>query len=252
MSQLQNKVALVSGGARGIGGAAATALCDAGAAVVIGDMLAEVGEAKAAELRAAGHRATFVTLDVRQAADWAAAVERAGAEYGGLDILLNNAGISISKTIEDATEADFRHIFDINVMGVFLGMQTAIPALRARGGGAIINISSNSTQKIVALASIYSATKAAVANLTKTTAVHCAQYNIRVNSIHPGPTETAMLLGSSRDADLPAVRAMINAIPMGRMGKPPEIASVAVFLASDASAYMTGAELFVDGGVTMV
>jgi 3alpha(or 20beta)-hydroxysteroid dehydrogenase len=254
MGMLDGKVAIVTGGARGIGGASAAALCGAGAAVVIGDMLEEAGEATAASLRAAGHRAVFQRLDVRDAAGWASIVARAAQEFGRVDILVNNAGISLPRTIEDATEAELRHILDINLIAPFLGMQAVIGPMKAAGGGSIINISSNSTKKVVALTTLYSPTKAALANMTKTVAVHCAQTgsNIRANSIHPGPTETDMLLGGSRDAEIPAVRALIDSIPFGRMGKPPEIASVVVFLASEASSYMTGAELFVDGGATIV
>lgn len=254
MGILDGKVAIVTGGARGIGGASAAGLCEAGAAVVIGDVLAEPGEATAAALRDAGHRAVFQKLDVREAAGWASIVEYAEQKFGRLDILVNNAGISTSRTIEDATEAELRHILDINLIGPFLGMKAVIGPMKVAGGGSIINISSNSTKKTVAMASLYSPTKAALANMTKTVAAHCAQTgtNIRVNSIHPGPTETDMLLGGSRDADIPMVRALINSIPFGRMGTPPEIASVVVFLASDAASYMTGAELFVDGGATIV
>jgi 3alpha(or 20beta)-hydroxysteroid dehydrogenase len=251
-SDLTGKVALISGGARGLGEAAAWAICEAGGRVVLGDLLAERGEATASALRAAGHEARFIPLDVRSEADWGAAVAFATDSFGGLDILVNNAGIATAATIESLAVADFQAILDINLLGTFRGMQAAIPALKARGGGAIVNISSNSTQRVSAITTSYAATKAAVANMTKSAAIHLAQTatGIRANSIHPGPHETEMLMGADAKADLPEVLALRAAIPMGRMGKPQEVGAVVAFLASDAASYVTGAELFVDGGLT--
>ncbi|MFT4052933.1 MAG: glucose 1-dehydrogenase [Novosphingobium sp.] len=249
---LDGKVALISGAARGLGEATAWAICENGGKVALGDILAERGEETAARLREAGHDAIFVPLDVRDEAQWQAAIDATTARFGGLDILVNNAGIATAATIEDLTVADFQAIIDINLLGAFRGMQAAIPALRNRGGGAIVNISSNSTQRVSAITTSYAATKAAVANMTKSAAIHLAQSGsgIRVNSIHPGPHETEMLLGSDAKADLPQVQALRAAIPMGRMGHAAEVGAAVAFLASDAASYITGAELFVDGGLT--
>lgn len=249
---LTGKVALISGAARGLGAATAWAICEAGGKVMIADLLAERGEQTAAELREAGHEARFVLLDVRDEAAWAAAVQATLDAFGAMHILVNNAGIATAATIEDLTVADFQTILDINLLGAFRGMQAAIPALKAAGGGAIVNISSNSTQRVSAITTSYAATKAAVANLTKSAAIHLAQTGtgIRVNSVHPGPHATEMLLGSDSKADLPQVQALRDAIPMGRMGEAQEVGAVVAFLASDAASYVTGAELFVDGGLT--
>lgn len=249
---LDGKVALISGAARGLGAATAWAICEAGGKVVVADILLERGEDTVAELRQAGHAAHFVKLDVRQEAEWAAAVQAAVDTFGGLHILVNNAGIATAATIEDLTVADFQAILDINLLGTFRGMQAAIPAIKASGGGAIVNISSNSTQRVSAITTSYAATKAAVANMTKSAAIHLAQTGagIRVNSIHPGPHATEMLLGGDSKADLPEVQALRQAIPMGRMGQAEEVGAAVAFLASDAASYITGAELFVDGGLT--
>ena len=249
---LDGKVALISGAARGLGAATAWAICEAGGKVVIADILVERGDETVSELRKAGHAAHFVRLDVRQEADWAAAVKAAVDTFGALHILANNAGIATAATIEDLTVADFQAILDINLLGTFRGMQAAIPAIKASGGGAIVNISSNSTQRVSAITTSYAATKAAVANMTKSAAIHLAQTGagIRVNSIHPGPHATEMLLGTDSKADLPEVQALRQAIPMGRMGQAEEVGAAVAFLASDAASYITGAELFVDGGLT--
>lgn len=253
---LAGKVSLVTGAARGLGLASAWAMAEAGAAVMITDMLADIGEASAAELRAAGHKAAFRAHDVRDAGAWASVVADTVNEFGGLDILVNNAGISHPCTIEDATEEGFRRMLDINLIGPFLGMQAAIPAMKVRGGGSIVNISSNSTRKVVALTTTYAASKAGLANLTKSASVHLAESGsgIRCNSVHPGPCETEMLMGEGgkSGAELPAVKAMIQTIPMRRMGRPAEVGALVAFLASDAASYLTGGEYFVDGGVSNV
>lgn len=251
-TDLNGKVALITGGARGLGAAAAWAICEAGGKVMLADILTERGEATAAELRAAGHEARFIRLDVRSEADWAAAVEATIGALGSLTILVNNAGIATAATIESLTVEHFQAIIDINLLGPFRGMQAVIPAMKAVGGGAIVNISSNSTQRVSAITTSYAATKAAVASMTKSAAIHLAQTGtgIRVNSVHPGPHATEMLLGDDGKADLPEVQALRNAIPMGRMGHAEEVGAVVAFLASPAASYVTGAELFVDGGLT--
>jgi 3alpha(or 20beta)-hydroxysteroid dehydrogenase len=255
MAELTGKVALVTGSARGIGAACAAALASKGAQAVITDLLVERGESTAAELRSRGHAARFHELDVTDEASWDRVMAAVQKEFGRLDVLVNNAGISLPRTIEDLTLAEFRKVLDINLLGCFLGTQKAIALMKATGGGAIVNIASNSTLGVVPLTTAYSASKAAVANLSKVAAIHCAAegYNIRVNSVHPGPTETDMLTGggAARATDIPQVRQLIEAIPLKRMAQPAEIANVVAFLASDAASYMTAAEVFVDAGLTV-
>lgn len=253
MGRLNDKVAIVTGGSRGLGGGAADALCAEGASVVIADVLDEVGQARASDLQAAGHRARYVHLDVRDAQSWATLVDGVIATEGRIDCLVNNAGINIPIDIEEATVEQFQAILDVNLIGAFLGIKAVLPAMRGGGAGSIINVASNSTKMALPTTSLYGASKAGIANLTKTTAVHCAlkSDNIRVNSIHPGAHLTEMLENPQVQA-MPQVRALVDAIPMGRMGLPAEFGKVVVFLASEDSSYMTAAELFTDGGLTVV
>ena len=253
MKRLEGKVAIVTGGARGMGGAAAQALADEGAIILVTDILEEAGRAHADAIRNGGGRAQFVHHDVTHAAAWDDVVAVAMRDHGRLDCLVNNAGISAAATIEDATADQFRAMLEINLIGPFLGTKAVLPAMRQSGGGSIVNISSNSSAMVMAETTTYGASKAALANLTKTTAVHCALngYNIRVNSIHPGPHETEMLT-RPETRDSPQIRALIQAIPMGRMGRPEEFGKLVAFLASDDSSYMTAAELFCDGGLTVI
>jgi 3alpha(or 20beta)-hydroxysteroid dehydrogenase len=253
MARLAGKVAIVTGGARGLGGGAVDALCADGAQVVIADVLDEAGEVRAAQLAGEGHQVHYARLDVRDADGWAALVDATLQRWGRIDCLVNNAGINIPIDIEEATVEQFRAVLDVNLIGPFLGTKAVLPAMRRTGGGSIINVASNSTQMVLPTTSLYGASKAALANLTKTTAVHCALRgdNIRVNSIHPGAHMTEMLENPEVQA-MPQVRALINAIPMGRMGMPAEFGKLVVFLASDDSSYMTAAELFTDGGLTVV
>ena len=253
MGRLEGKVAIVTGGSRGLGAGAVEALCAEGATVMIADVLAEAGEASAEALRERGYRAHFIALDVRDAAAWAKAVETTMDGHGRLDCLVNNAGINITVDFEEATPEQFDAIIGINLRGAFLGTQAVIPAMRAGGGGSIINVASNSTGMIVPAAAIYAISKSGLASLTKSTGVHCALkgYNIRANSIHPGPHQTEMMTNPEVLA-LPEVRALLDAIPMGRLGRPDEFGKLVVFLASDDSSYMTTSELFLDGGLTTV
>lgn len=173
--------------------------------------------------------------------------------YGGLDVLVNNAGIALPRTIEDATLDEFKHVMEVNLYGPFLGTKAALPALIARGSGAIINVSSNSTEMIVPTTTYYAASKAALANLTKTTAVHLAAkgYEIRANSIHPGPHSTA-ILEDPDVARMPHIQQMRETVPLGRFGRPEEFGHLVVFLASDESSYITASEFVIDGGLTRV
>ena len=249
MARLEGKVALISGGARGQGAVEARMFAAEGASVVIGDILDEQGRQTEAELQELGYNVTYVHLDVTSEADWESAVQAAVSAYGKLDILLNNAGILIRKNIEETTEADWDRIFAVNAKGVFLGTKAAIPALRENGGGSIINISS--TAGLVGSpngSASYTATKGAVRLFTKSTAIQHAAEGIRCNSIHPGPIETDMIADTLNDPDSMALR--MQRLPLGRVGKPSEIAYGAIYLASDESSFVTGAELVIDGGTT--
>lgn len=252
MRLLEGKVAIVTGAARGLGLGIARAFCEAGAAVMLTDVLAE-GERSAALLREAGHKAEYRAHDVTDMAAWDAVVAGTVERWGRLDTLVNNAGINLILTIEEATVEDFRKILDVNLLGPFRGTKAVIPAMKATGGGSIINISSNSTRKMFPQTTVYSATKAALANLSKTSAAHFGRSgaNIRVNSIHPGAHATNMIVGEGEhSASDEMVDILLSMIPMGRLGEPSEVGSTAVFLASDMASYITGAEIFVDGGAT--
>jgi NAD(P)-dependent dehydrogenase (short-subunit alcohol dehydrogenase family) len=262
--KLSGRVALVTGGARGIGAASAKALAEAGAAVLITDVLDDDGEKTAAAIASSGGRAGYHHHDVRDEAAWKGAVGEAERRFGGLDILLNNAGIFALKPMSETTIEEFRHMQAINIEGVFLGMKCAIPAIAKRsqqwpGGGSIINLSSVAGLTGAAFAVPYNASKGAVRLMTKGAALECAQlgHKIRVNSIHPGVIDTMM--GQQVLDDLVAVGAgsanevRANAIalhPLGRLGVASDIANAVVFLASDDAAFMTGSEVVVDGGMT--
>ncbi len=249
MGRLDGKVALISGGARGQGATEAHMLAQEGAQVVFGDILDDEGRQVEAEIRAAGGDATYVHLDVTSEDAWRAAVETAVNTYGKLNVLVNNAGIYIRKRIEETTEDDLDQIMAVNVKGVFFGVKHAIPAMRRAGGGSIINISS--TAGLVGNpygSPAYTATKGAVRLFTKSTAVQHAKDNIRCNSVHPGPIQTAMLDEAMGPADERADR--LSRVPLQRVGRPEDIAYGVIYLASDESSFVTGSELVIDGGST--
>ncbi len=249
MARLEGKVALISGGARGQGAVEARMFAEEGASVVIGDILDDQGRQTEAELQELGYNVTYVHLDVTSESDWEAAVQAAVNTYGKLDVLLNNAGILIRKNIEETTGEDWDRIFAVNAKGVFLGTKAAIPAMRDAGGGSIINISS--TAGLVGSpngSASYTATKGAVRLFTKSTAIQHAREGIRCNSIHPGPIETDMIADTLNDPANMALR--MQRLPLGRVGKPSEIAYGAIYLASDESSFVTGSEVVIDGGTT--
>ena len=249
MPRLEGKVALISGGARGQGAVEARMFAEEGASVVIGDILDDQGRQTEAELQELGYQVTYVHLDVTNESDWQSAVQAAVSAYGKLDILLNNAGILIRKNIEETTVEDWDRIFAVNSKGVFLGTKAAIPVMRENGGGSIINISS--TAGLVGSpngSASYTATKGSVRLFTKSTAIQHARDGIRCNSIHPGPIETDMIADTLNDPDNMALR--MQRLPLGRIGKPSEIAYGAIYLASDESSFVTGSELVIDGGTT--
>jgi cyclopentanol dehydrogenase len=247
MERLKNKVALISGGARGQGAAEARLFASEGAKVVIADVRDELTKQTAdainAKLGATAVRA--VHLDVTRAADWHSAVETCVREFGGLDILVNNAGIANRKGLEQTSEEEWDAIVNVNQKGVWLGMKTAVPAMRKRGGGSIINISSIFGLIGSAGSTAYHGTKGAVRLLTKAAAVQYAPEKIRVNSIHPGLIYTPMVEEGRGQQELQPV---IDLTPMKRGAKPEEVAWCVLFLASDEASYVTGAELAVDGG----
>jgi len=254
MNRLEGKVAIVTGGSGGLGSACARRLAMEGAAVMLTDRRDD-GEAVAATLRAEGLAVQFMAHDISDRAAWDAVVSACTGQFGGLDILVNNAGISRPADIEALLESDLRATLDINLFGVMHGMQAAIPAMCARGGGAIVNMCSALTEKVITQSCAYSASKAAIASLTKSAAVHCARqgYGIRINSVHPGPHDTQMLSAGMDQVGHDKMVHMINSsIPMGRIGQPADVAGVVAFLVSADAAYVTAAEIMVDGGLVVV
>jgi 3alpha(or 20beta)-hydroxysteroid dehydrogenase len=236
MGRVEGKVVLISGGARNIGGASARMLVAEGANVVIGDLLDEEGQALADEL---GEAARYVHLDVTSEADWAAAVALTVAEFGRLDVLFNNAGIFNGGQLQRYKREQWQEMLDVNLTGAFLGMQAAADAMIAAGGGSIINTSSIEGLRGTPWAHGYVASKWGLRGLTKSAAMELAPHGIRVNSLHPGRIRT------------PATDAMpddLIPIPLGRPGLPEEVATFALFLASDESSFATGAEFVMDGG----
>lgn len=237
MGRVDGKVALISGGARGMGATHAQVLVQEGAQVVVGDILDDAGEALAAEL---GDAVRYVHLDVTQPADWSAAVSAAVGEFGKLNVLVNNAGMANGNSIQQFELSQWQQIIDVNLTGTFLGIQAAADAMIAAGGGSIINVSSIEGLRGTPWAHGYVATKWGVRGLTKSTALELAPHKVRVNSIHPGLIRTAMT------EDIPDD---LITIPFGRPGTPHEVSSFVLFLASDESMYATGAEFVMDGGV---
>jgi NAD(P)-dependent dehydrogenase (short-subunit alcohol dehydrogenase family) len=247
--RLENKVALISGGARGQGTAEVRLFAREGARVVFGDILDQEGRKVEAEVRDLGGEVTYVHLDVTSESDWESAVDAAVSRYGKLDILVNNAGVVSWGTLEDTASQEWDRVMDVNAKGVFLGTRATIPAMKEGGGGSIVNISSISG--IVGQDSIqpvYNASKGAVRLLTKSTAIQYARENIRVNSIHPGTVATDM--NAERRADPELLQQTLSRIPLGRVAQPEDIAYAALYLASDESSFVTGSELVIDGGFT--
>lgn len=242
MKRLQGKVAIVTGGARGMGEVTVRLFVENGAKVIIGDILVEEGEKLAAEL---GENAGFVKLDVTKATDWQQAVD-AAKQLGPLSVLVNNAAILIHASIADTTEEQFMQVVSINQLGVFLGMKAVLESLKAAGGGSIINVSSIDGLQSKNSLSAYSSTKWAVRGLTKAAALEMGKFNIRVNSVHPGGIYTAMHgsdVMSEQEADQ-----FYSTHALPRVGKPHEVAYVTLFLATDEASYSTGAEFIADGG----
>jgi 3alpha(or 20beta)-hydroxysteroid dehydrogenase len=241
MPDLTGKVAIVSGAARGIGAQCAAALAAGGARVVVADLLETDGRATADAL---GENGRFLSLDVTDANAWSAVVAETEAEFGPVSILVNNAGIFITGGIESAEEGDLRRTFEVNQLGVFLGMRAVVASMRAAGGGSIVNVSSSAGMVGVPEAIAYSSSKWAVRGLTRGAALDLAPAGIRVNSVHPGIVDTPIFEGFPSAA----LDAMTATLPIPRLGRPQEIAAVVAFLASDEASFCTGSEFLADGG----
>lgn len=244
MVRLEGKVAIITGAAQGMGATHARRFVKEGAKVVLTDILEEKGIELAKEL---GENALFIKQDVTSADEWAEVVAKAEEAFGPVNILVNNAGITMAKSILQVTEDEYRRIVDINQTSVFLGMKTTIPSMQKAGGGSIVNVSS--INGLVGGAIGYTDTKFAVRGMTKAAAVECAHYGIRVNSVHPGVIATPMIVQEDTKA---AVEEFAKQIPIKRIAEPEEITNLVLFLASDESSYSTGAEFVADGGVTAI
>ena len=243
MGKFSGKVVLITGGSRGQGAAHARAFVEEGAKVVITDVLVDAGQALAKELEG---NAVFFKHDVTSEEDWATIVEETETIFGPINVLVNNAGIVVSKPIEETTQADYRKVIDINQVGVFLGMKAVIPSMKKGSGGSIINISSldglRGSPNMVA----YDASKFAVRGMTKSVALEVAPYGIRVNSIHPGLVLTPMVM---QEDVVDGAEGLGGHVPLKRGAKPEEVSKLVLFLAEDAS-YSTGSEFIMDGGLS--
>jgi len=250
MDTLKDKVALITGGASGIGRATALLFAQEGAAVSIVDIDEALGASAVEEVAAAGGRAVFVLCDVAKADDCRRAVETTVAAFGGLDILFNNAGVIRRADVLATTEAEWDRVMEVNVKSIFLMSKQAIPHLAERGGGVIINTSSGWGLKGGADAVAYCAAKGAVVNMTRAMAIDHGKQNIRVNAVCPGDTDTPMLRDEARQLGRPEEVFLAEAAsrPLGRCAQPVEIAHAVLYLAGEMSAYVTGTTLVVDGG----
>lgn len=250
--RLQGKVALITGAGNGIGREAARLFASEGANIVVADKVEDAAYETVRMITEAGGRAVAITADVTQEAEVKASVELATETFGKLDILLNNAGIGTGRgRIPDISEADWDLTFNVNVKGVFFGMKYAIPAMIAAGGGSIVNTASAAGLVGTATMAAYGASKAAVIQLTKTAAVEWAKRNIRVNAVCPAWTKTNMvdqLVASINRPD--AEQRLLDQVPLGKMGHVSDIAQAMLYFASDASAFVTGVALPLDGGLT--
>jgi len=253
MDRVKGKVAIVTGAASGIGRATASLLAKEGAKVVIADIDGVNGRKVAEEIRREGGEALFVKHDVTTESDWSEVIEKTLAEFGKLDILVNNAGVLFLEKIEDTSLEEWRWLMSVNLDGVFLGTKYAIRAMKGSGGGSIINLSS--VAGIIGTnddTSAYHASKGAVRLFTKAAALECSKagynYNIRVNSVHPGVIKTKMTEGMFEDEAI--MKKQMQRHIIGYLGEPNDVAYGILYLASDESKFVTGAELVIDGGWT--
>ncbi len=242
MGRLANKVAIITGAAGGMGASHAKLFIQEGAKVIIADILENEGKQLANEL---GENAAFVKLDVTKKENWEEAISFTEETFGPVNVLVNNAGITMTKSIEEITEEEYRKIVDINQISVLLGMQSTVSSMKKATGGSIVNISS--INGLVGGAIGYTDTKFAVRGMSKAAALELAQYNIRVNSVHPGVIETPMLV---QEGAKEAVERFAKSIPNKRVAKVQEVSNLVLYLASNESSYSTGSEFVVDGGLT--
>ena len=245
MGRLDGKVAIITGGARGMGAATARLFVAEGARVAIADVLDEAGSALAVEL---GANARFHHLDETSEANWSDLVSRVETDFGPVDVLVNNAGVLLFKTLLQTSLEDYRRVLEVNLVGEFLGIKAVAPGMVARGRGSIVNISSVDGMKGANGLGAYASSKWGVRGLTKVAAMELGHKGVRVNSVHPGGVDTAMTNyeGTPREE----VSERFRHIPLQRIAGPEEVARASLFLASDEASYMAGAELVVDGGMT--
>lgn len=248
MGRVQDKVCLVTGAASGMGREHALLLAEQGARIILTDLNVSAGQAVADEIKGAGGEAIFIKHDAASEQDWQQVVDTALQHYGKIDVLVNNAGVLILKSIQETTTKDWDFVQSINTRGVFYGVKYVLPAMQRAGGGSIINISSIYGLVGASSASAYQASKGAVRLLTKSAAIEYAEHNIRVNSVHPGVIATDM----TKDimVDEASTNALLGSAIIRRPAQPKEISWGVLFLASDESSYMTGSELVIDGGYT--
>jgi NAD(P)-dependent dehydrogenase (short-subunit alcohol dehydrogenase family) len=252
-SRFAGRVALVTGGAKGIGAATSRLLVNEGARVVIADLDADAGRALETELRGAGHTAQFIRADVSRASDAEQLIRAAGDAFGGLDILINNAGIALAKSTTATAEAEWDRVLGTNLKGAWLCAKFAIPELARRGGGAIVNVASNAGLVGFPNLAAYCASKGGLVLLTKAMALDCAPLKIRVNAVCPGHTRTPMgdgFVAAQVDPEQFVNEFINRQHPLGRMAEAEEIARTILYLASDDASFVTGAALAVDGGYT--
>jgi NAD(P)-dependent dehydrogenase (short-subunit alcohol dehydrogenase family) len=247
MGRLKGKVAIISGASSGQGRDEVKLFCDEGAKVIFGDIQDEKGKVLETEVRNSGGDATYVHLDVTSESDWQKAVSKSVELYGKLDILINNAGVFLRKTLEETSEYEWDFVQSINSKGVFLGAKSVISAMKESGGGSIVNISSMAGLVASSRAPAYGASKGAVRLLTKSIAVQYGSDGIRCNSVHPGLIEET---GMGDRLIEKAGNMILAGTPLGIYGTPRDIALGVLFLASDESSYITGSELVIDGGIT--
>jgi 3(or 17)beta-hydroxysteroid dehydrogenase len=254
MGRVTDKVAIVTGGALGIGRASAVMLAREGAKVIVTDILEREGEAVAEEIQKAGGEARFLEHDVASEEAWKRVINDTVAAHGRLDILVNNAGVGIGGTAEDTTLEDWRKLMAVNLDAVFIGTREAIAAMKASGGGSIVNLSSIEGLIGDPNLAAYNASKGGVRIFTKSAALHCAKagHRIRVNSVHPGYIWTPMVENYlKQQGDVEGGRRFLETLhPIGHLGEPDDIAYGILYLASDESKFVTGSELVIDGGYT--
>jgi len=248
MGRMDGKVSIITGGGMGMGESHSKLFASEGAKVVVADILEDEGKRTVADIEAAGGDALFVKIDVSSESDWANCIDAAMSEYGKVDSLVNNAAIAILKTALDTSMEEYQREMDINVKGIFLGCKAVVPAMQKAGGGAIVNISSIYGIAGAPSACVYQMTKGAVRVLTRSIAVDYAKYNIRCNNIHPGVIRTSMAGPMLQDPEV--AKAILDLTILKRPAEPVEVSYPVLFLASDESSFVNGAEVVVDGGYT--